>query len=302
MDISRALIVINPAANHGGTAQLIPVAAKLLDGCFPHDMVLTESGPHAQMIAAEAQGYDVLIAMGGDGTAHEILNGIMSRPVDDRPALTILPTGSGNDYARTLGIPNDLSQAVIRIASGRRDRVDVGTCNGLYFANTLAVGLDAQVTSKAMELKATTGRTGLPLYLSALMHVLFKEYRHYSVQIQVDDEPPIDREILLLAMTHGPTYGGGFYITPHAIGGDGLMDMCLIDAIPLWQALWRVPFIIPGRHEWMRVVHTDRRRRVRVSSEQPIPGQIDGEVMMTEHYDVGVDSNALEVIVPMEDD
>ncbi len=298
MIIERALVVVNPEANHGETARLISVAAELLDDCFEHDIVITEGPAHAKQLAYAAEGYDTVIAMGGDGAVHHALNGVMEREPHDRPALAVLPTGSGNDYARTLGMSSELSTAVLQLATGRRRRVDVGTCNGRCYANSLAVGVDAQVTARAVELKVTTGRTGLPLYLSALMYVLFHEYRSYRVHIAFDDGPISERDMLLIAMTHGPTYGGGFHITPDALNDDGLMDVCLIDTIPLYQALWRIPFIIPGRHEWMRPVHPSRNHRVRLESARPIPGQIDGEIIMAAAYDVGVLEGALEVVVP----
>jgi YegS/Rv2252/BmrU family lipid kinase len=301
VSISRALVIVNPASNHGETADVIPVVTELLSGCLPFDLVATDGPAHARSLAAEARGYDTLIAVGGDGTVHEVLNGIMCHTDDTRPRLALIPTGSGNDYARTLGISTDLSQAVLQLGTGRRRSVDVGTCNERFYANTLAIGVDAQVTAKAVELKLTTERSGLLLYLTALLHVLFKEYRTYRLRVAFDDEEPSELDITLVAATHGPTYGGGFTITPQALGDDGLIDICIVDAIPMYQALLRFPFIIPGRHRWMSVVHMDRRKRVRVWSETPVPGQIDGEVMLEDHYDIGVLPSALEVIGGEED-
>lgn len=294
----RALVIANPASNHGETAKLIPTAAELLSNVIPHELVVTSSPGHARELAAASDGHDLVIALGGDGTVHEVLNGIMQHPSSSRPALSILPTGSGNDYRRTLGIPINLSAAILAIGAGERRSVDVGVCNGVYFANTLAIGLDAQVTAMSVEMKVTTGRTGLPLYLSALMHVLFKEYRTYDVMMSFDGAPEEPRSMTLIAFTHGPTYGGGFYITPQAVGDDGAADICLIDAIPLWQALWRVPFVIPGKHTWMKPVHMLRHASALIRADRPIPGQIDGEVMLSDTYEVSTLERALEVVVP----
>lgn len=298
MPPSKALVVVNPAANHGETARLVPVVDELLSACFPHDIVLTDSPSQAVSIVENAQGYDTVIAMGGDGTAHEVLNGIMARPERQRPALSLLPTGSGNDYGRTLGISTELSVAVQQIASGVRRRVDVGTCNDTFYANSLAIGLDAKVTFRAAELKVTTGRTGLTLYLSALLHVLAKEFEAWDVMLRFDDEEPREIGITLIALTHGPTYGGGFHITPDSEPDDGLIDVCLVDRLPRWDTAWRLPFVIPGKHTWMAPVHMSRHRRCRIEAQRPIPGQIDGEVMMSSVYDVGVLPGALEVIAP----
>src|SRR5665647_2901885 len=97
MPLGRTLLIINPAARHGRTAELVPVIEKLLESVVPHETVITERPGHAQDLAAAAENYDVVVAVGGDGTVHEILNGLMQIPEGRRPILGLLPTGSGND-------------------------------------------------------------------------------------------------------------------------------------------------------------------------------------------------------------
>ena len=97
-----------------------------------------------------------------------------------------ITTGSGNDTRRTLGIPDDISEAALVLAAGTRRRFDLGVCNGVYFNNSFAAGLDARVTAKAVEYKTTKKRSGLWLYLTALMHVLFHELRGEQVRIALD--------------------------------------------------------------------------------------------------------------------
>lgn len=294
---SRVLAIVNPQARHGETAALLPALEQLL-GAVPHETVVTAAPGDGKRIAAEARGFDVVAAVGGDGTAHEVLNGLMSRPAEDRPVLALVPTGSGDDYARTLGIPRDLAAAVRAIGTGIKRTVDVGVCNDVFFANSVSMGFDAKVTARAVEMKLSTGRSGLPLYLSAMLDVMLHDFTSHRVSLGFDDEQPRDVEMTLLAVTNGPTYGGGFRIVPAAVPDDGLLAACLIDALPLRGALWRFPFVIVGRHGWMRQVHFSRHRRIRVVSDVPLPGQIDGEVMLAETYDLRVLPRALEVIVP----
>ncbi|MDH4138998.1 MAG: diacylglycerol kinase family lipid kinase [Coriobacteriia bacterium] len=296
--LGKSLAVVNPAARHGVTGRMLPAIRELLDGVVDYDLVVSDAPRHALDLARESTGYDSVIAVGGDGTVHEILNGLMARPADDRPALALIPTGSGNDYRRTLGVSPDLPTAVRQIASGVRKQVDVGVANGAYFANSMGIGLDARVTAKAVETKVRTGWSGLPLYLRALFFVLFRQFYSHPVRIQFDDEPAVDLDMLLIAMTNGPTYGGGFFITPRAISDDGLLDVCYLDRLSLPGALWRLPFLVLGKHENMRPVHTSRHARVRLWSEKPVEGQIDGEVLLDSHYDVQVLPKALEVVVP----
>jgi YegS/Rv2252/BmrU family lipid kinase len=300
MPLDRTLVIVNPQARHGETAHMVPALEQLLAG-VPHETVVTSAPAEAASIAAEAAGFGIVAAVGGDGTFHEVLNGLMRRSEEDRPALALIPTGSGNDYAKTLRVPEGMAPAVRALASGRRMRVDVGTCNGMFFANSVSLGFDAKVTARAVEMKVSTGRTGLGLYLSAMLDVLMHDFASHHVRIGFDGAPAQPREMTLIAVTNGPTYGGGFRIVPMAVVDDGELDVCLIDELPLAGALWRFPFVIFGRHGWMRQVHFAKHTAIRVESDVALPGQIDGEVMLSETYDIGIVPGALDVVVPLED-
>ncbi len=297
MTDGRMLLIVNPAARHGETGRLLPAIEKLLQ-YVEHDTVVTTHMGHAADIAEAAEGYETVVAVGGDGTVHEVLNGLMKRPASDRPRLGLLPTGSGNDTRRTLGIPEDLAGAALALAAGHSRRFDVGVCNGIYFNNSFAAGLDARVTAKAVEYKVTTKRSGLWLYLTALMHVLFHELYPHEVRVSWDGHPPERRSVLIVAATIGPTYGGGFYITPEALADDGLLEVCVIDPLSLPQALLRLPFVILGKHTRMRVVEMSRRGTIVIESDDPMPAQIDGEVHLARRFDVSILPAAIECVVP----
>lgn len=297
MKQARHLFIVNPQAKHGEGGKAASVLGRLLAN-IPHDLVETSGPGHATELAASAEGYDVVVAVGGDGTVHEVLNGLMRQPAESRPALGVLPTGSGNDTCRTYGIPFDLTQAAFVLASGERRRFDVGTCNGMFFNNSFAAGLDAKVTAKAVEYKITKRRSGLWLYLTALLHVLFKDLDSFKLDVSFDDAPARSIDTLIVAVTNGPTYGGGFKITPDADAADGVFDVCMIDPLGLGEALWRLPFVIAGKHTNMRVVHMSRHEAVRIDSPVPLPAQIDGEVLLEKHYDVRMLTGAIECVVP----
>lgn len=299
MTTSRMLLIVNPEARHGETGPLVPVIEQLLQSA-EYDLTLTTHMGHAAELAREAQGYDLLVAVGGDGTVHEVLNGIMARLEGDRPALGLIPTGSGNDTRRTLGVPEDIAEATLALISGRRRRFDIGRCNGTYFNNSFAAGLDARVTAKAVEYKATTRRAGLWLYFTALIHVLLNELYPHHVRLRWDDESDEQAEVLIVAATIGATYGGGFRITPDAVPDDGLLEVCLIDPLSLPQALVRLPFVVLGKHTGMKVVRMSRHRSVVIESDEPMPAQIDGEVMVGNRFEVEVLPLAVECVVPVE--
>lgn len=297
MTQGRHLIIANPQARHGEAEALAPVIETLLAN-LAHDTVETTAPGHATELAAAAIDYDVVVASGGDGTVHEVLNGLMRIPPEQRPALAVLPTGSGNDTCRTLGIPFDLAEATLLLGTGERRRYDVGVCNGVYFNNSFAAGLDAKVTAKAVEYKITKGRSGLWLYLTALLHVLFKDIDAFRVDVAFDGAAPVSYDTLIVAITNGATYGGGFKITPDADPADGLFDVCMIDPLGLGEALWRLPFVIVGKHTKMSVVHMSHHAAAVIESAVPLPAQIDGEVLLERRYEVSMMPGAIECIVP----
>jgi YegS/Rv2252/BmrU family lipid kinase len=298
MPLGRTLFIVNPAARHGETRKLIPAVERVFGEAAETDIQLSAGPRHACDLARTAQGFDSIVAVGGDGTAHEVLNGVMEHDVAERPAFGIVPTGSGNDYAHTLGMSDDLATALNQVATGDRKLVDLGQCNGVWFGESVSMGLDARVTVKAVELKVTTGLSGISLYLRALMHVLTHEYYGHKVVIQYDEEPAFETEMLIAAVTNGPTYGGGFKITPDSVLDDGLLDICRIDAMPKSQAFMRLPFVVVGKHTRMKPVHMSRAKRLTVVSETPFEGQIDGEVMLESAYDIRIFPAALNAIVP----
>ncbi len=295
----KTLVVVNPAAKHGETAKLVSVVEHLL-GNVEHDTVLTTEPGHAAQLSARATGYHMVVAVGGDGTVHEVLNGLMAHPVETRPVLGLLPTGSGNDTRRTLGVPDDLSQAALSLVTGVERTFDVGRCNGVYFNNSFAAGLDAKVTAKAVEYKVTKHRAGLWLYLTALLSVLFTDLESFELSISFDGEPAARHDTLIVAVTNGPTYGGGFFITPDAIPDDGLFDTCMIDPLGLPEALVRLPFVIAGRHTRMRPVHMSRHRRLVIECDRPVPAQIDGEVLLESRYEIDLIPGAIRCMTPRE--
>jgi len=192
-----------------------------------------------------------------------------------------------------------LAQAALELATGERRRFDVGLCNGIYFNNSFAAGLDAKVTAKAVEYKVTKGRSGLWLYLSALLNVLFTDLSSFKLRIRFDGVEHAEQiDTLIVAVTIGPTYGGGFFITPEAIPDDGLFDVCMIDPLGLPEALVRLPFVIAGKHTAMRPVHMSRHTALVIDCDQRVPAQIDGEVLLESHYEIEIIPGAIECVVP----
>jgi YegS/Rv2252/BmrU family lipid kinase len=297
MSPPHTLFIVNPAARHGETRRLLPLLERSLGEAKAGEIQVSAGPRHACDLARNARGFERIVAVGGDGAAHEVLNGVMSHDEATRPVFGILPTGSGNDLARTFGMSDDPSTALLQLSTAVRKRIDLGRCNGTWFGESVSMGLDARVTAKAVEMKLSTGLTGLRLYLQALMHVLRSQYYGHHLTIAFDDEAPFETDALIVAATNGPTYGGGFKITPDSVNDDGLLDVCRIDVLPKAQAYARLPFVVLGKHTRMKPVHMRRARRLTVLADAPMEGQIDGEVMLESAYDISIVPNAATVLV-----
>ena len=159
----RVLVILNPAARHGMAGRLRPALAREVEARPRWSMVVTSGPSEAASYASSTEDIDVILAVGGDGTVHEIVNGIMARAAGDRPLLAIVPSGSGDDYATMLGLPSSVPDCLAILDERNSRCLDVGCCNGTYFMNSLSIGLDARVTARVTQLQETTIQTGLCL-------------------------------------------------------------------------------------------------------------------------------------------
>ena len=166
----QTLLIANPAAQNGRSASLIDKAAGYLRGKLPHgtfDVQPTHHAGHACEIAQAATGVDTILVLGGDGIVHEAVNGLMGRAEDDRPTLGVIPVGSGNDLARTLHIPDDITTACDALLAADVQLSDVGRVNNEYFIETLSFGLDAAIALDTVERRKKTGKRGTMLYMES---------------------------------------------------------------------------------------------------------------------------------------
>lgn len=167
----KIVLIANPVSKSGRGAVAASEAARLLRervGQERFEMLTTAWAGHGESLAREL-GPDVgcVIALGGDGLVNEVVNGLMARIPEDRPVLAVIPVGSGNDYAETLGMAYSVPTAVTEILRFQTVRADVGRVNGRYFAETLSFGLDAAIALDTMDRRQKSGRAGTMLYLES---------------------------------------------------------------------------------------------------------------------------------------
>ena len=301
--LGRTLLIANPAAHSGKGAAGADFARHFL-GSFSsatrgYEIRLTEGPGDATEIAAEADGFDTVLALGGDGVIHEVVNGLMRRPLVRRAQLGVIPLGSGNDYARTLGmVKNDVEGAFAQLVRGSARSMEVGCVNGVHFMQTLSFGLDAAIAIDTTARRAAnTSQEGEALFITSGLKILSRARDGFPCTARFDDEKPVDLKTLIFAVQVGPSYGGGFMICPDADPTDGLLDVCYNVRKPMLPHLLALFGLArSGRHARSRVVNLRRIQHAVLDFEKEPPCQVDGEKLDGTHFEIAVVPHALRVI------
>ena len=301
--LGRTLLIANPAAHSGKGAAAADFARHFL-GSFAsatrgYEIRLTEGPGDATEIAAEADGFDTVLALGGDGVIHEVVNGLMRRPLVRRAQLGVIPLGSGNDYARTLGmVKNDVEGAFAHLVRGSVHSMVVGRVNGAYFMQTLSFGLDAAIAIDTTARRAAnTSQEGEALFITSGLKILSRARDGFPCTACFDGEKPVDLKTLIFAVQVGPSYGGGFMICPDADPTDGLLDVCYNVRKPMLPHLLALFGLArSGRHAESRVVSLRRIQHAVLDFAEEPPCQVDGEKLTGTHFEIDVVPNALNVI------
>ena len=273
----RVQLIVNPSAGHGAGARLAPELLARLRGQGLECEARSSSGPgEITALVGEAlrNGVDCVAVAGGDGSVNEAVNGYIGTARESQ-ALALIPVGTGNDFAKMLGLSRDWRLACERIVAGKRRRVDAGRCNGRMFANGIGAGFDAQV---ALEANGIRWLRGNAVYGVALARTLLLHYATPRARI-VHDAGVIERRITLLAAANGTTYGGAFRMAPDADVGDGLLELVVADALSRMGILRLVPHVMRGTHVGREGVTVLRTRRVVVETDAPLVVHADGEII-----------------------
>ena len=297
--IKKILVLVNPSASDNSGRriwdQLLPRFETLFSP-YDYEILETQSSEHNIVLGATTSA-DLIISVSGDGTVHDIAQGILQRPRDDRPALTMLPVGSGNDFARTLGIPLNPQQALEAISTGRRKAMDVGCCNEVFFLETLSFGIDAAIAIGTEEKRKTTRKRGLLLYASVAVPAIIKELCKHRFTFSVDGGRPKNEDFVIFAIQNGPTYGGGFRVAPKALADDGLLNACMATDTNRAYALYALSLIAKGTHEKLSIVRTLTAQQLIIDLEEEVPVQSDGEALYGKHFEIKVFPKAIDVLV-----
>lgn len=283
-------VIVNPVAGFGRGLEDLPHITKLIrENEIPHELVFSQHKYHVTELTVQAvnEGYRRIIVIGGDGTLHEVVNGLFiqkAAPVED-VTVAVIPVGTGNDWIRMYGIPTHYSEAIRAIREGHTFLQDVGEVHYeesqyqqvRYMANVAGAGFDPTVTKLYEHYKAM-GRRGRHLYAEGSVRSFFR-YKSTGVKVWIDGELVHKDLLFSAAIGIGKYNGGGTQQLPLAIADDGLFDITLYRPMHWWQILFRLRRLFNGDIYSIGHVKHYRGSHIRIESTPDIMVEVDGELL-----------------------
>lgn len=277
----KVKLILNPMADMGAAWRVANDLRSIIVEHGNADWSGTVYPTHATELAKQAalDGYEMVIALGGDGTVHEVVNGLMQVPADKRPILGVVPIGSGNDFAHAIGIPLQADRALKHALTGSPSLVDVGLLtdeNGRqeYFDNTLGIGFDAVVTIRSHKLPVLRG---FIMYLTAVIQTIMLNHNPALMKIESDGES-WEEQALMFTLCNGGREGGGFMIAPDAKIDDAILDYTMVKKCGRLTMFRLVPEFMKGTHKRFSEVKMGRCKSLSIHADRPMYIHADGEI------------------------
>lgn len=299
----RVAIVANPASGRGKGRKLIPeVRAALASSGVEHELLESADAPDATRLAREASegGAEVVVALGGDGQVGLVANGILE--AERRAALAVIPGGTGNDFARALGLDRKDPLGAVRLLAAPElrpiDAVRLHTPQrDCYFVNIGSAGFDSEVNAYANSLRFVKGTAS---YVVGVV-VMLRRFTPGRFRITVDGT---GQEVagMLVAVGNAVSYGGGMKVTPGALLDDGLLDVCVLGAVSKFEFLKTFPKVFSGTHVDHPAVQILRGRLIEVAAEREMQVFADGDHVGTLPATFELLPGALQVVAPLHGD
>ena len=302
-------VIVNPVAGGGRGLDHFPQISRYLrDAQILCEPVFTEHKFHATELTVTAvnEGYRHIIVVGGDGTLHEVVNGlfIQQKVCPDEVLLAVVAVGTGNDWVRTFGISNRYQDAVKAISEGYSFLQDVGVVSyeeshyrqSRYMANVAGAGFDAHVVRKFSHLKKK-GRKNRWIYTWCLVRQFFR-YKSTGMKVWVDDRLVYNNLLLSIAIGICKYNGGGMQQLPEAVADDGMLDVSLIRPVHFWHLLFRFHYLFNGGI--YRIRHILQERGIRIESSPEISVEVDGELLGETPLEFSILHKAIRIVVSKE--
>ncbi len=304
-------IILNPIAGNGNGLKASPQIVKLLNQHnLSFDLVQTERVGHGIELTRQAvkDGFNTIIAAGGDGTVNEVINGLMLCKQEGLtiPPLGVLCVGRGNDFAGSMGIPADLEVGVQALVDDHRRSIDIGKVTGgiypegRYFGNCVGIGFDAITTIEVHKLPRWGGFLA---FLAAVLKTVFL-YNKAPLATTVYDEKTLTQRSLLISIMNGRRLGGGFYMAPNSMPDDGLFDLCIAEQMSSFEVIKMIPHFTRGDQATQPAIKTGQAAHIAITAvDGPLPAQTDGEIICVDgtHLEIEVLPLQLEIICAKQD-
>jgi len=274
-------IILNPMADMGNAWRVARDLRSITEQHGGVDWSGTVYPGHAIELARQAgnEGYDLVIAMGGDGTVHEVMNGLMQVPEEKRPILGVVPVGSGNDFAHGIGASTNSTDALTHAINGEASTVDLGLMTDgegrqEYFDNTLGIGFGAIVTIRSHRLPILRG---FLMYLTAVLQTIIIDHNPIQMQMETDGKK-WEQSVIYLVLCNGPREGGGFLIAPEARIDDGILHFAMIQNVSRPMMFRIVPEVMKGTHGRFKEVTMGTCKKFSLTANRPLYIHADGEI------------------------
>jgi diacylglycerol kinase (ATP) len=277
----KVKIILNPMADMGNAWRVARDLRSITEQHGGVDWSGTVYPGHAIELAQQAgeQGYHMVVAMGGDGTVHEVVNGLMNVPEEKRPTLGVVPAGSGNDFAHAISVPMKSDHALVHALNTESSAVDLGLLTDEhgkqeYFDNTLGIGFDTVVTIRSHKLPVLRG---FLMYLTAVIQTILLNHNAIAMQIETEEQK-WEQSNLLLTMCNGPREGGGFMMAPEAKIDDGILHYAMIKSVSRPMMFRLIPEVMNGTHGRFKQVTMGTCKKMSVTANRALYIHTDGEV------------------------
>jgi YegS/Rv2252/BmrU family lipid kinase len=291
---SRALLLVNPRARRG--AEGADEIAEGLRGAGLDLVVELTDDPSTfpRLIHGQAAAVDRVIVAGGDGS----LNAAVQVLAELKLPLAVIPLGTANNLARTVGIPLDLEGATAAAAGSHRRTVDLGRVNGRWFCTTASIGLSVEITE---ELSPETKRRWGPVAYALTALKVVRRSRPFHADIAWEGGSRHTRTVQIV-VGNGRHYGAALAVAPDAAIDDARLDLYSLEVNHWWELLKLAPYLKRGTHVRRREVEALRARAFRIHTRRPMPIDLDGELGAETPAQFEVVPRALEVFAPVPDD
>jgi YegS/Rv2252/BmrU family lipid kinase len=288
----RIKLILNPASDRGRTAKVGETLQALLRERaqveqqrgvhYELHWELTERSRQAVDLAQQAakDGFDIVVAIGGDGTVHEVVNGLMRIDAKKRPRLGVLPAGSGNDFAHNMKLPDKVEDCVHCLFGDTTRPVDIGLIKDgsgreVYWDNTIGLGFSGAVNIASGKI---TRIYGFLMYLTAVIQTIVTTHKRIGVKVTIDDEPEQARKVTMISICNGPREGGGFPVAPGAVMDDGYITTMFMRDTNRLQMFFFLPIVMAAAHlKYTKFFEEGTAKRLKVTADQTLAIHVDGE-------------------------